>query len=77
MDLKKYASTLHGLKTEAYFSRMVTTGLLCLVFYLGSTLASRPMIVTIHPWTLTEEAQVTRATPRCPTSKPGALRWPN
>lgn len=60
MDLKKYASTLHGLKTEAYFSRMVTAVLLCLVFYLGSTLASRPMIVTIHPWTLTEDAQVTR-----------------
>ena len=60
MDFKKYTSTLHGLKTEAYFSRMVTAVLLCLVFYLGSTLASRPMIVTIHPWTLTEDAQVTR-----------------
>ena len=60
MDLKRYLSTFHGLKTEAYFSRMVTTVLLCLCFFLVAVLATRPTIVTIQPWTLAEDAQVTR-----------------
>lgn len=60
MDLKRYLSTFHGLKTEAYFSRMVTTFLLCLCFFLVAVLATRPTIVTIQPWTLAEDAQVTR-----------------
>ena len=34
MELKRYLSTFHGLKTEAYFSRLVTTVLLCLVLFL-------------------------------------------
>ena len=60
MELKKYLSTFHGLKTEAYFSRMVTTILLLLCLFLVAVLASRPTIVTIQPWTLSEDAQVTR-----------------
>lgn len=60
MDLKRYLSTFHGLKTEAYFSRMVTTILLLLVMFLVAVLATRPTIVTIQPWTLSEDAQVTR-----------------
>ena len=60
MELKRYLSTFHGLKTEAYFSRLVTTVLLCLVLFLVAVLATRPTIVTIQPWTLAEDAQVTR-----------------
>ena len=60
MDLKKYLSTFHGLKTEAYFSRLVMTILLLLCLFLVAVLASRPTIVTIQPWTLSEDAQVTR-----------------
>ena len=60
MELKRYLSTFHGLKMEAYFSRMVTTVLLLLVFFQVAVLATRPTIVTIKPWTLTEDAQVPR-----------------
>ena len=60
MDLKRYLSTFYGLKMEAYFSRIVTTILLVLVFFLVAVLATRPTIVTIQPWTLSEDAQVTR-----------------
>ncbi|MDO4937842.1 MAG: TraE/TraK family type IV conjugative transfer system protein [Sutterellaceae bacterium] len=60
MQLKRYLSTFHGLKTEAYFTRLVTTILLCLCLFLVAVLASRPTIVTIQPWTLSEDAQVTR-----------------
>ena len=60
MDLKRYLSTFHGLKTEAYFSRMVTTVLLLLIMFLVAVLATRPTIITLQPWTLSEDAQVTR-----------------
>lgn len=61
MDLKRYLSTFHGLRMEAYFSRMITTVLLLLVFFLTAVLSTRPAIVTIQPWTLAEDAQVTRS----------------
>lgn len=54
MDLKRYLSTFHGLKTEAYFSRMVTTVLLLLIMFLVAVLATRPTIITLQPWTLSE-----------------------
>lgn len=60
MQIKQYLNTFHGLKMEAYFSRMVTTILLLLTFFLVGVLATRPTIVTITPWTLAEDAQVTR-----------------
>lgn len=60
MELKRYLSTFNGLKTEAYFSRLVTTFLLVLCLFLVAILATRPTIVTIQPWTLSEDAQVTR-----------------
>lgn len=60
MDIKRYLSTFHGMKTEAYFMRLVTTVLLALCLFLAAVLAYRPTIVTIQPWTLSEDAQVTR-----------------
>ena len=60
MQISKYLSTFHGLKMEGYFNRMVTTLLLLLVLFLVAVLATRPTIVTIQPWTLAEDAQVTR-----------------
>ena len=60
MQIQKYLSTFHGLKMEGYFNRMVTTLLLLLVLFLVAVLATRPTIVTIQPWTLAEDAQVTR-----------------
>lgn len=60
MDIKKYLSTFHGLKMEAYYNRIITGGLLLLTCFLTFVLATRPTIVTIQPWTLAEDAQVTR-----------------
>ena len=60
MELKRYLSTFHGMKTEAYFSRFLIAGLLALCAFLVVVLASRPTIVTLQPWTLSEDAQVTR-----------------
>ncbi len=60
MNLNLFRSTFHGMKIETYFSRIITCALLALVFFLTVVLASRPAIVTIQPWTLSEDAQVTR-----------------
>lgn len=60
MNISKYMSTFQGLKIEAHYNRYVTVGLLALVFCLTFWLAHRPTIVTIQPWTLSEDAQVTR-----------------
>ena len=60
MRFQQYLSTFHGLKMEGYFNRIVTVILLLLVLFLVAVLATRPTIVTITPWTLAEDAQVTR-----------------
>lgn len=60
MELKKYLQSFQGLQIEARFSRAVIFGLLIIVFFCVFTMANRPQIVTIKPWTLTVDAQVTR-----------------
>ena len=60
MDLKKYINTFQGLKLEAHFTRLVIMGLLVILAFCVFTLAQRPQIVTIRPWTLNEDAQITR-----------------
>ena len=59
MELKKYLASFQGLQIEARFSRLVIIGLLVIVFFCVFTIANRPQIVTVKPWTLTEEAQIT------------------
>lgn len=60
MELKKYLQSFQGLQLEARFSRAVIFGLLIIVLFCVFTMANRPQIVTIKPWTLTVDAQVTR-----------------
>lgn len=60
MELKKYLQSFQGLQIEARFSRAVIFGLLIIVYFYVFTIANRPQIVTIKPWTLTVDAQVTR-----------------
>lgn len=60
MELKKYLQSFQGLQIEARFSRALIFGLLIIVFFCVFTMANRPQIVTIKPWTLTVDAQVTR-----------------
>ena len=60
MELKKSLQSFQGLQIEARFSRAVIFGLLIIVFFCVFTMANRPQIVTIKPWTLTVDAQVTR-----------------
>ncbi len=60
MNFTKYIGTFQGLKTEGRFLRLTTAVLACTTCFLVVTLASRPTIVTVTPWTLSEDAQVTR-----------------
>ena len=60
MDLKKYINTFQGLKLEAHFTRLVILALLVILGFCVLTIAQRPQIVTIRPWTLNEDAQITR-----------------
>ena len=61
MNIKQYFSTYQGLQAENRWNRLVTLGLVALC--LGETvmLAIRPTVVTIQPWTLTRDAQVTES----------------
>lgn len=60
MGIKKYLGTFQGLQAEGRFLRICVAALLGIVAFLVVTLANRPTIVTIQPWTLSEDAQVTR-----------------
>ncbi len=60
MELKKSLQSFQGFQIEARFSRAVIFGLLIIVYFYVFTIANRPQIVTIKPWTLTVDAQVTR-----------------
>ncbi len=60
MNFNKYLGTFQGLKTEGRFLRLTTAVLACTTCFLVVTLASRPTILTVTPWTLSEDAQVTR-----------------
>ena len=60
MNLSKYMHSFHGLQVEAKWQRIVTGFLMVLCAFLAWSLANRDAVVTIQPWTLAEDAQVTR-----------------
>lgn len=60
MDLKKYITTFHGLKLEAHFTRTLILGLLVIQGFCVYEMATRPQIVTIRPWSLNVDAQISR-----------------
>lgn len=60
MDLKQYLNNLNGLRTEAKTTRVITLGMLFVIVLLTFTLMNRPQVVTLVPYTLAEDAQVSR-----------------
>ncbi len=61
MNIKQYFSTYQGLQEENRWNRLVTLGLVALCLGETAMLAIRPTVVTIQPWTLTRDAQVTES----------------
>lgn len=61
MNLQRYFSTFQGLKTENRLSRIVNAVLTAAVIGEAVVIASRPQIVTIQPWTLSADAQITES----------------
>lgn len=59
MNLQRYFSTFQGLKTENRLNRIVTGVLVAAVIGEAFVIATRPQIVTIQPWTLASDAQIT------------------
>lgn len=59
MNLQRYFSTFQGLKTENRLNRIVSGVLLAAVLGEAFVIATRPQIVTIQPWTLAADAQIT------------------
>ena len=59
MNFKKYLETFQGLKAENRWNRVVILGLLGLCLGETAMLAVRPTVVTIKPWTLSQDAQIT------------------
>jgi len=60
MNLSKFLSSYQGLKTEAIWTRYTLIGMTVTIAILVISLAFRPVVITIQPWTLSEDAQVTR-----------------
>ena len=60
MDLKRYLSSFNGLRTEARTSRFLLILLVTTIALMGYHICTRPVIVTITPFTLAEDAQLTR-----------------
>ncbi|HBX3661517.1 TPA: pilus assembly protein, partial [Klebsiella pneumoniae subsp. pneumoniae] len=60
MNLKKYLKTWEGTQTENKWGRIFQGGLIAIVFLLVVQVFSKETIVTIQPFTLTEEAWVTK-----------------
>jgi len=60
MKLDKYLSTWQGVQAENKFSRVAIAGLLLTVVLLVALAFRKETIVTISPFTLTEEAWVTK-----------------
>lgn len=56
MNLKKYLKTWEGTQTENKWGRIFQGGLIAIVFLLVVQVFSKETIVTIQPFTLTEEA---------------------
>lgn len=61
MNLQRYFSTFQGLKTENRLNRVVTALLVVAVAGEAFYIANRPQIVTIQPWTLASDAQITKS----------------
>ena len=59
MDFQKYKKTFSALQVENKFFRIVILSLLTLVFILLFAVINKKTIVTIQPWTLSRDAQVT------------------
>ncbi|MBS9424199.1 TraE/TraK family type IV conjugative transfer system protein [Photorhabdus caribbeanensis] len=60
MNLKKYLKTWEGSQTENKWGRIFQGGLIAIIFLLVIQVFSKETIVTIQPFTLTEEAWVTK-----------------
>lgn len=60
MNLKQYLKTWEGTQTENKWGRLFQGGLIVIVFLLVILVSSKDTIVTIQPFTLTEEAWVTK-----------------
>ncbi|MEK9497189.1 TraE/TraK family type IV conjugative transfer system protein [Photorhabdus sp. P32] len=60
MNLKKYLKTWEGSQTENKWGRIFQSGLIAIIFLLVIQVFSKETIVTIQPFTLTEEAWVTK-----------------
>lgn len=71
MNLKKYLKTWEGTQTENKWGRIFQGGLIAIVFLLVVQVFSKETIVTIQPFTLTEEAWVTKVTPLSPIKRLG------
>ena len=61
MNLKKYLKTWEGTQTENKWGRIFQGGLIVIVFLLVIQVFSKETIVTLQPFTLTEEAWVTKS----------------
>ena len=59
MDFAKYKKSFSALQVENHFFRLVIVSLLALVFILLFVVINKKTIVTIQPWTLSRDAQVT------------------
>lgn len=61
MNFNKYLETFQGIKAENRWNRVVMLGLVALCLGETAMLATRPTVVTIQPWTLARDAQVTES----------------
>lgn len=60
MDWKRYLNSLNGLRTEAKANRAITLGLVVIILMETYFIINRPQVVTIVPFTATQDAQLTR-----------------
>ena len=60
MDLKRYMESFNGLRTEAKTSRVLLIILVGTIGLMGYHICTRPTVVTLVPYTLAEDAQLTR-----------------
>lgn len=61
MQFGRYKKSFSSLQLENNFFRILTLGLLVLVIILVIALLNKKTIVTVQPWTLARDAQVTEA----------------
>ena len=59
MQWNKFLQTWEGTRAENRFNRLVILGLIVLVLVFGSVALMKKTIVTVQPYTLTQEAWVT------------------